>query len=52
MGEMRDRRKTAAYFEAYIACEKRRLEKKLEKVKACTECTLNKLSRLGGRAPA
>lgn len=30
MGEMRDRRKTAAYFEAYIACEKRRLEKKLD----------------------
>lgn len=37
MGEMRDRRKTAAYFEAYIACEKGRLEKKLEKVKACTD---------------
>lgn len=37
MGEMRDRRKTAAYFEAYIACEKGRLEKKLEKVNACTD---------------
>lgn len=37
MGEMRDRRKTAAYFESYIACEKNRLEKKLEKVKTCTD---------------
>lgn len=37
MGQMRDRRKTAAYFEAYIANEKKRLEKKLEKVKTCTD---------------
>ena len=46
MSRMRDTRKSKEYFEAYIACEKRRLEAGLERLRACQD--EEKASRIWG----